>query len=107
MRKLLNSKGETISEVLIAALIGCFGSLLFATMAASAVKITKTAILGMGKYTDAEALIEIRNPDDYLSQESITINDNSGHAYEFVSDGIDRKVKVYGNEEKGIYGYQQ
>ena len=110
MRKLHEKKGETISEVLIAALIGCLGALLFTSMSVTAVKLTRMAVEHMGEYAAIESAIEKQAEESliYGEMKSVWISDSEGNNYgEFVSSENDGKVKVYGNAGKTIYGYQR
>lgn len=107
-QKLKNKKGETITEVLIASLIGCFGALLFATMSSASTKIIQRGMDALAEFTDIEQVMEVQESELYTKD--IYIVDPHGTTMRFThdsSDSNDGKVKVYGNEDKGIYAYSR
>ena len=101
--KLKNTKGETITEVLIASLIGGLGSLLFATMASASTKVISRGVDKLAEYTDIEQVMEVQ--ENELFTRDIRIVDEHGNASVFTLDEYEGKVKVYGDEDKGIYAY--
>lgn len=104
-QKLRSKKGETITEVLIAALVGCFGALLFATMSSASTKVIQRGMDALAEYTDVEQVMEVQS--DELSTNNIRVTDSHGTAYKFTEDTSGGKVKVYGDEDKEIYAYSR
>ena len=100
LNKLKQSKGESISEVLVAALIGALGALLFANMAVSSTKIAEKGINKVEEYIDIENQMESTDSNLIYSGANVTIGGKP-----FINNAS--TVNVYGNSEEGLYAYKK
>ena len=99
--KLLSKKGETIIEALAATLVGSLGSIMFAQMAMTSVKVFRIGVERLAEYADAEELIETHS--ESLGNSFFSISEGSNQ-YRLTESG-EYTISIYGDEEKGIYAY--
>ena len=106
--KLKNRKGETIAEVLVAALVVVLGVLLFAMMVQSSFRIISNSEDKMLKIYDAESTAEMTGGTPVYSGISVTFDflPNSYGGLIISGDTTDRKADLYGIKEEKLYSYR-
>ena len=109
IEKLKNRKGETIAEVLVAALVVVLGVLLFAMMVQSSFRIISNSEDKMLKIYDAESTAEMTGGTPVHSGISVTFDFSpNGHSYGglIISGDTAREADLYGIEGENLYSYR-
>ena len=116
MKKIQNTRGETISEVLIAALVGSLGVLLSATMIVASVKIADKGMKKMSEYAEIESAVETKteggNAGITTQENSLVIQKAEGaemYGSNIAISMAQKKhsvVTLYGDTKSGVFSYE-
>ena len=116
MKKIQNTRGETISEVLIAALVGSLGVLLSATMIVASVKIADKGMKKMSEYAEIESAVETKteggNAGITTQENSLVIQKAEGAEMYGSNIAISMSQKkhsvvtLYGDTKSGVFSYE-
>ena len=106
VRKLKSKSGETITEVLVAALVVVFGVLLYTMMVQSSFRIIKTSDDAMKDLYDTESMIESGEADIRYQSNPFVISKSTGGTIDIAYPEPEEKkpkVKIYGNDDVMAY----